>query len=275
MQNQEKHPIDELFASRLRDAEQMPSARAWGELQRRTAKERTRKPAFWLYAVAASVLLLAGCFFWLDFGKSVPNAVATKSGRQPPTQNSVAQRTDKPAGKTKTVRDPETNNPETIREKQRTASNGQLSVEGGQLPQKQDGKTARKKIRMMESRLAGTTKPIIDQKESAENAMAKVADGLIAGPIQSENRNNQSMATETIDLAARTATNENTPVNVTIVTVEIEDTPEKETVAPPKNGKAGKLWQALKKAKNAELNLDKGTLVSWVKDKTNMNRERQ
>ena len=275
MQNQEKHPIDELFASHLRDAEQMPSARAWGELQRRTAKERTRKPAFWLYAVAASVLLLAGCFFWLDFGKSVPNAVATKSVRQPPAQNSVAQRTDKPAGKTKTVRDPETNNPETTRERQPTASNGQLSVEGGHPLPQQYGQTARNNARITQTRLAGTTKSIIDRRKNAANALTDVGSESVANPIQAKNMNVPTIAAETIGLAAHTATHENIPVNVTIVTVEIEDTPEKETVAPPKNGKAGKLWQALKKAKNAELNLDKGTLVSWVKDKTNMNRERQ
>ena len=85
MQRQEKHPIDELFASRLRDAEQTPSARAWDELQRRTAKKKDRKPAFWLYAAAASVLLLAGLGFlngrpeWLDIGITygLLNAVST------------------------------------------------------------------------------------------------------------------------------------------------------------------------------------------------------
>ncbi len=273
MKDQEKHPIDELFASRLRDAEQTPSARAWDELQRRTAKKKDRKPAFWLYAAAASVLLLAGCFFWLDFGKSVPNAVATKSGKQPPAQNSMAQRTDKPAGKT--MRDPKTNNPETTRESQPTASNGQLSDAGGQPLPQQHAQTARNNARITQSRLAGTTKSGIDRKKNAANALADVGSEPVAKPIQAKNMNVQTIAAETIGLAAHTATHENTPASVTIVTVEIEDAPAQEAALPPKNGKAGKLWQALKKAKNAELNLDKETLVSWVKDKTTPNRERQ
>ena len=130
-------------------------------------------------------------------------------------------------------------------------------------------------MRMTESRLAGKTKPVINQKEIAANVLAKVEDEPVADPGQAKNINGQTLATETIGLVARTATTETTPASVTIVTVELEDTTGKEAVAPPKNGKAGKLWRALKKAKNAELNLDKETLVSWVKDKTNANRERQ
>lgn len=62
-----KHPIDDLFASRLRDHSIKPERASWEELQRRIgAKEKRKTPFIGWYAAAASVgvVLLAAWWLW-------------------------------------------------------------------------------------------------------------------------------------------------------------------------------------------------------------------
>jgi len=264
MQEQEKHPIDELFANRLRDAEQPPSVRAWDELQRRTAKKEGGKPTFWLYAVAASVLLLAGCFFWLDTGAPSPNHVALKpENRQPQPQKSILRQMDKSAGKTPVTESPKPRGQEVVGEKQLTPENEKLAAGKNPLRPERNAQGGRKNLQNPENQLFDKPKSVIPQSETETIALSESASRPIAEPMQPKNT-----VAETGETAAHSAMAANNAVNVTIVTVEIEN-------APPKNSKAEKLWQTLKKVKKAELTLDKETVMSWVKDRTNGSRGRQ
>ncbi|MCF2506463.1 hypothetical protein L0663_23940 [Dyadobacter sp. CY107] len=59
-----KHPVDDLFKSRLSELEKKPSAAAWEKIQTRTKKER--RLAGWVWYAAASVVitLVAGYIVW-------------------------------------------------------------------------------------------------------------------------------------------------------------------------------------------------------------------
>ena len=89
-----QHPIDDLFASRLREHGVKPERASWDELQRRmNAKEERKSPFIWWYASAASVAVLLLVSWWLWSGDETG-----KTGLSP---NRIAQQTPKKSVPTK------------------------------------------------------------------------------------------------------------------------------------------------------------------------------
>ncbi|WP_128545587.1 hypothetical protein [Larkinella soli] len=85
-----RHPVDDLFASRLRDHSLKPERASWNELQRRMqGREKERRSFVWWYAAAAgiAVVLLAGWWVWSGLGTEVTGSqektVAQAPGRKP------------------------------------------------------------------------------------------------------------------------------------------------------------------------------------------------
>lgn len=80
-----KHPVDDLFASQLREHGLKPERATWEELQRRmNAKEERRSPFVWWSASAASVAVLLVGAWWLWSGREADEkiAVTNRSAQQ-------------------------------------------------------------------------------------------------------------------------------------------------------------------------------------------------
>jgi hypothetical protein len=244
MHNQEKHPVDELFAKRLREVEQMPSPRAWEELQGRlTKKKDSKKGVYW--AVAASVALAIGCFVSVYYWNSdVPLAAVSPKTVEPISKEPLivprVQAQPAPIAKTdpnEPVRDAQPNEP---------------------LPQKPV--VENKPVYVARQQPKPIVNPQLgeDMKKTTEEPTERVA-----------------VAT-TLKTQAKPASPE-----VTVVVVEIAEpvaanpapapANEEVTEEAPTATKGGKLWQAIKKAKKAEINLDKDAIFAWVKERNNKN----
>jgi hypothetical protein len=90
-----QHPIDDLFASKLRDHGVKPERASWDELQRRmNEKEERKSPFIWWYASAASVAVLLLVSWWLWSGG--------ETGKPGLDQNRIAQQTPKKSAPSKT-----------------------------------------------------------------------------------------------------------------------------------------------------------------------------
>lgn len=59
-----KHPVDDLFKSRLSELEKKPSSAAWEKIQAKTKKERRLAGWIWYAAASVAVTLIAGYMIW-------------------------------------------------------------------------------------------------------------------------------------------------------------------------------------------------------------------
>jgi|GEM_PF-6392660 len=245
MDKQEKHPIDELFAKRLYNAEQTPTARAWDELEGRLAKKKDRKKG-WYMAVAASVALLAGCFVGLQYWTSENNTVANTIPATPSVQSNAKAKTD-------------------------SAESTQLPLilkNTPALPLAQHQATPSKTVERKQPK-AVQTKRVFQLPIKQEDQVATRARAVPAIARKPE----ISVPEEMVALTQPMAKPETKPAQqvTTIVVVELPENAvvhNDETASePPAAGKARKFWQAIKKAKQSEINLDKEALFAWVKEK--------
>lgn len=245
MREKEKHPVDELFASRLQDAERTPSAGAWDTLQTRMTKKKRNRPLAMWYGVAASVAVLVGCFVWfrLDNGTDANNSVAQKV--QPKTENSI------PADTQTSVASPDS---DSTPEKQ-----AEQSVHPLPQPEAVIINPAIASVKKSEkmTQPAVSQNPVVNPKKTIGQEAPKVEEIVAQAPVPETETKTQPAVSE----------------QVTVVVVEIptaETAVETEPAAlrsQPKGRKAEKIWNTLKKVKKGEVNIDKDALFAWVREK--------
>jgi hypothetical protein len=254
MENQEKHPVDELFARRLREVEKAPSSRAWNTLERQLSRKKNNsngKRGGWL-AVAASVAVLAGCFVAVRYWQPDASQVAAtkdRTGSQTATVEKPREKSRQSQSQTEQPVDTET---------EQIAEEVAPVVELRAVEQPATEKFAKNFPKR-------TVKPTVPQeKQKTEQTPAPMQ----MTPLATDNQ-------ETIAAVQPTAQPAQKPASeVTVVVVELpEETPnntENTAATEPDQSakkKAAKLWQAIKRAKQSEINVDKDALFAWVKEK--------
>lgn len=251
MHNQKKHPVDELFARRLHDVEKMPSARAWDELQGKLTKKKDNKKALY-FSIAASISFLIVCIIGFNYWNtgdtiaiaSTTDTLHTISKNQPTVtkrqikdsvsikESGINQRKEEPKMLVRTAQ---------TQQVEKTQQFTHQKADRTQIVQYKD-------------------KPVIEVKSAPEQTQIIEEETLIA------------MVQPSVKPDIKSTTQ-----NVTVVVVEVPETTiaktemEDETIEEPAIKKAGKLWQAIKKAKKSEINLDKEAIVAWVKERNNKN----
>lgn len=92
---EQQHPIDRLFAEKLKGAEQAPRPQAWAKLESQLGGQRRKRIGTWWFAAAASVavVVLAGWWAFRDntpaaqlAGQTIKNG-ALKPPKSPTTQD--------------------------------------------------------------------------------------------------------------------------------------------------------------------------------------------
>ncbi|MDJ1480764.1 hypothetical protein QNI16_09740 [Cytophagaceae bacterium YF14B1] len=261
MHKQKKHPVDDLFARRLYDVEKMPSSRAWDELQGRMTKKKESKKGLYFSIAAAIALLiigLVGIRYWReDKGKQMAVSDPHKVSKTTPVK-SIEEK--KKAENTKKV---EISRP--TAESHTTYSNSETEMPSNQKSEKSEKQTEKKKI-------------ISPVEQNTDKLIAKSPDlPVIEKKTTQDDKVIVTQKEETIASIVPSVKPESTsPGNtVTVVVVEVDDesltASNKGDTTEPIARKAGKLWQAIKKAKKSEINLDKEAIVAWVKDRNTKN----
>lgn len=81
-----KHPIDEIFAQRLSQAEVTPRPEAWVKLQQKQQAEPKiifwKKTTTWLVAAGISMLLIGGWIKWYKNEPSIPSVELAQSTKE-------------------------------------------------------------------------------------------------------------------------------------------------------------------------------------------------
>ncbi|MDJ1506180.1 hypothetical protein [Xanthocytophaga agilis] len=263
MHKQKKHPVDDLFTKRLYDVEKMPSSRAWDELQGRMTKKKESKKGLYLSIAAAIALLilgLVGIRYWRE-DKGIQMAVSDPHKVNKPT---VPVKSIEDREKTENTKNVEITRP--TAESHTTYSNSETDISSNQKSGKNVKQPEPKKvvspINENEDKLIakGPDLPVIDKKTQPD-------DKITVTPKE------EMIASVVPAVRPETRSQENT---VTVVVVEVADanltaSNKGDTTDEPIARKAGKLWQAIKKAKKSEINLDKEAIVAWVKDRNTKN----
>ena len=246
MQNRERHPVDELFAKRLGEVEKSPSPRAWDELQGRlTKKKDNRKGIIW--AVASSVTLLLGCWLVLYEQPNTPIASNYEQSHQTPASKQPIQ-----------------NQPAT-QEPAMPLAQTQPSIETteSQLPAKKAEKSKRSYIK---TEFTNTAEPNTSVAQQTPKTVVETQENPVPVTVRQET---VAVATPPVEKASTS--------EITVVVVEIPEAvvaksqTEVADTSQPIVRKAEKLWNAIKKAKKSEINLDKEAIVAWVKDRNTKN----
>lgn len=263
MHKQKKHPVDDLFARRLYDVEKMPTSRAWDELQGRMTKKKESRKGFY-FSIAAGIVLfiigLVGIRYWRnDKGTQVAVSDSHKVNKSITPIKGAEDR-----GKTENTKKVEITR--LTVESHTTYSNSETEIPSNQKSEKSEKQTEKKKIispveqntdkliaknpdlPVLEKKTEQEDKVVVTQKED------KIASIVPSGKPESKSQEN----------------------TVTVVVVEVADasltaSAKEDTTDEPIARKAGKLWQAIKKAKKSEINLDKEAIVAWVKDRNTKN----
>ncbi len=247
MQNRERHPVDELFAKRLGEVEKSPSPRAWDELQGRlTKKKDSRKGIIW--AIAASVTVLMGCFgLWLYEQPnaqiaSVPNKSREISvSKQPMQTQPTTQKPTMPLAQ--------------LQPSEETTESQLLPKEAGKA-KKPHAKT----------QFTNTIESNASIAQQTPKAVIAIQEDPMPVAVRQETI---ALTTPSVDKAPTS--------EITVVVVEIPEAvvarsqTEVSDTSQPIVRKAEKLWNAIKKAKKSEINLDKEAIVAWVKDRNTKN----
>ena len=258
MENQERHPVDELFGRRLREVEKSPSPRAWNTLERQLSRKKNSsngKLGGWL-AIAASVAVLAGCFVAVRYWQpDEPQTVATqnKASKQTVATEEPRQSQQKAEAQTQDQAD----QPMVV---------GTEKSEPVFVTPATDNSVTKQPEQLAKNLPKRTVKPTVSQEtQKTEQTPAPKQ----TAPLATDNQE---------VIAAVEPTTKPTPKptsEVTVVVVELPDETQNDTETTvatepeqPTKKKAARLWQAIKKAKQSQINVDKDALFAWVKERS-------
>ncbi|MDJ1469590.1 hypothetical protein QNI19_11375 [Cytophagaceae bacterium DM2B3-1] len=260
MHKQKKHPVDDLFARRLYDVEKMPSSRVWDELQgRMTKKKESRKGVYFSIAAAIALLILGlvGIRYWReDTGTQMAVSDPHKVSKTTPVK-SIEEK-----AKAENTKKVEITRPRA--ESTTTYSDSKTEISSNQKSEKSEKQTKKKTLSPVEQNTdkliaKSPDLPVIEKKTTQDDkVIVTQKEEIIASAVPSVKPESTSPGS-----------------TVTVVVVEVADesltASTKGDTTEPIARKAGKLWQAIKKAKKSEINLDKEAIVAWVKDRNTKN----
>ncbi|MEI7587297.1 hypothetical protein [Runella sp.] len=253
-----KHPVDDLFSRKLRDAEITPREEAYQKLQERMQSKKRRlgwwQQGPWLAAAGVSLLLIAGWLVWTN-----TNSEDTLTAQAKPTIESIAKQKSAQLAKSNAVEEKSTDRKEIV--------NQQISPEK-QIAANESVTTVQKSSKIESSLpvLKSEEKQVAQVTEPTKND--KVQDVIIAhespkAVAQTTITNTESKPTEkTVVLQlpelqqSLLAANEKVPVEKEISTASVESKNSKfdENILnqPRKSTRMAKVWKQLKNAKNGE-----------------------
>jgi hypothetical protein len=108
-----KHPVDDLFSRKLRDAEITPREEAYQKLQERMQSKKRRlgwwQQGPWLAAAGVSLLLIAGWLVWTN-----TNSEDTLTAQAKPTIESIAKQKSAQLAKSNAVEEKSTDRKEIV-----------------------------------------------------------------------------------------------------------------------------------------------------------------
>jgi hypothetical protein len=253
-----KHPVDDLFSRKLRDAEITPREEAYQKLQERMQSKKRRlgwwQQGPWLAAAGVSLLLIEGWLVWTN-----TNSEDTLTAQAKPTIESIAKQKSAQLAKSNAVEEKSTDRKEIV--------NQQISPEK-QIAANESVTTVQKSSKIESSLpvLKSEEKQVAQVTEPTKND--KVQDVIIAhespkAVAQTTITNTESKPTEkTVVLQlpelqqSLLAANEKVPVEKEISTASVESKNSKfdENILnqPRKSTRMAKVWKQLKNAKNGE-----------------------
>lgn len=256
-----KHPVDELFARKLRDAEITPRDEAFQKFHQRLQTKERRigwwHQGPWLAAAGVSLLLMAGGGWWLmsqpsdstvaiakTSVKKAPSAPQTKINESSPITTEVPQALASAAS----VPIPQTTNKVAVETTKKTATKaaGQKREETKieSLPSTQESQVAQV-----------MTTPTVEPQRSVKVEQAvksmtlTTAVAEVAKPVE-----------KTVVLQLPALKENNLPKEALVASNEVESNPSVSTPSsdtdllnkPRKSTRMAKVWQQLKNAKNGE-----------------------
>ncbi|SKC09728.1 hypothetical protein [Dyadobacter psychrophilus] len=224
-----KHPVDDLFKSRLSELEKTPSSAAWEKIKTRTKKER--RLAGWVWYAAASIVitLVAGYIVWNSersnietIGKEKRLAVVSK-----PTNVAEEQK------------------PEIVREvqvevKENPVASSELAANVNRRPLKPSNNVKPKAEKQINAE--GQNQTAEPQNLATNDALVK-EEPIAELPILEK----VSPKTEEV-LAAKVTPTPVEPTRIVVVAVETNDLDEEK----PKSSKFSKVFRQLKNARAGE-----------------------
>lgn len=253
-----KHPVDELFSRKLRDAEITPRDEAFQKFQQRLQTKERRigwwQQGPWLAAAGVSLLLMAGGGWWLM--SQQPSESNTVALSKTPSPKIVAPSTHQ-NGEQKAVIAPSTNELASLEKKAKAGSRLESQVSTfssatASTTPKRDRKT--KEVvqpLVQETQLAQvvettpTSEPVKQMKiEEPTKIVASLASAVTAKPTEKTVVLQLPELEKTLVAANDPQTNVAT-TNSSIADNDVLDKPRKST-------RMAKVWQQLKNAKNGE-----------------------
>lgn len=256
-----KHPVDDLFSRKLRDAEIKPREEVYQKLQERMQSKQRRlgwwQQGPWLAAAGVSLLLVAGWVVWNN-----NSSEAALTARAKPNTESIEKKQSTQLAKSKAVEEKSAGKKEII--SQQILSENQVAVNDPVKAVQKSSKfesslpVVKSEVKQVEQ-TAQITEPIKNDK-AQEIITAPESPKVAAKTTITNTESKPTEKTVVLQLPelqqTLVAVNEKAPVEKEISTASAESTNPKfdENILnqPRKSTRMAKVWKQLKNAKNGE-----------------------